>query len=81
MFLGLAYEKLNKYDEAEMVYYTAANSKPTDPLAWQGLIALFEKQAGKRIDQYQEVAARLAECYLNVYVMTQLADAINTTPG
>ena len=69
VFLGLAFEKLNKYDEAEKVYYVAADSKPKDPLSWQGLITLFEKQASKRIDQYQQAALHLAKYYMDVYVM------------
>ena len=61
---------MNRFDEAEKVYYVAANSRPKDPLSWQGLITLFEKQVGKRIDQYQQAALHLAEYYMEVYVVT-----------
>ncbi|MCJ1399353.1 Superkiller protein 3 [Xylographa trunciseda] len=64
VFLGLACEKQDKNDEAEKVYSVAAKSKPSDPLVWQGLITLYEKQAGKKIDQYGDAALHLAECLM-----------------
>ena len=69
MFLGLACDKQDKNDEAERVYNVAAAIKPNDPLVWQGLITLYEKQAGKKIDQYGSAALRLAECMMAMYVL------------
>jgi superkiller protein 3 len=46
VFLGLALDKQDKNDEAEKAYNVAATIKANDPLAWQGLITLYEKQAG-----------------------------------
>ncbi|MCJ1415113.1 Superkiller protein 3 [Xylographa parallela] len=66
VFLGLACDKQDKNDEAERVYNVAAAIKPNDPLVWQGLITLYEKQAGKKIDQYGSAALRLAECMMAV---------------
>jgi len=74
--LGLALEKQEKYEEAEKAYNTAARSKLNDPLAWQGLITLYEKQAGKKVDQYRDAALRLAEHYMEVYVLIYFAVVI-----
>ncbi|MCJ1285074.1 Superkiller protein 3 [Xylographa opegraphella] len=64
VFLGLACDKQNKNDEAERVYEVAAKLKPNDPLVWQGFITLYEKQAGKKIDQYGDAAIHLAQCLM-----------------
>jgi len=72
--LGLALEKQEKYEEAEKEYNVAAKSKPDDPLAWRGLITLFEKQAGKKVDQYHVAALRLAELYMEAYVLLDCYD-------
>ncbi|MCJ1388954.1 Superkiller protein 3 [Xylographa bjoerkii] len=66
VFLGLAYAKQDKNDEAERAYNVAAKAKPNDPLVWQGLITLYEKQAGKKIDQYGNAALNLAECLMAI---------------
>ena len=63
MFLGLAFDKQNKDDEAEKAYKAANQSKTDDPLVWQGFISLYEKQANKRIDEYAIAAQRLAELF------------------
>ena len=63
VFLGLALEKLDRNDESARAYETAARSKANDPLAWQGLVNLYEKQGGKRLDEYEKVAISLAEIY------------------
>ena len=69
MFLGLANDKQDKNNEAESAYNVAAKIKPNDPLVWQGLITLYEKQAGKKIDQYGNAALHLAECLMAMYVL------------
>ena len=69
VFLGLALEKQTKYEEAEKAYNVAAKTKPSDPLAWQGLITLYERQAGQKVDEYHDAALRLAEHYKEVYVI------------
>jgi superkiller protein 3 len=68
VFLGLALEKQNENEASEKAYDAAAKLKPAEALAWQGLVTLYEKQAGKKIDEYAAAALRLAEYFMNVYV-------------
>ncbi|KAF2155242.1 TPR-like protein [Myriangium duriaei CBS 260.36] len=60
LFLGRAYEKKNEIDKAAKVYHEAANLKPDDTQAWQGLASLYESQGAKYLDAYGEVAVKLA---------------------
>ncbi|KAI9676880.1 MAG: Superkiller protein 3 [Caeruleum heppii] len=66
VFLGLAREKQQKHDASATAYRAATTIKPNDPLAWQGLISLYEKQGGRSVDGYKEAAVRLAEVYAEV---------------
>ena len=68
VFLGLALEKQDKNDESEKAYSNASKARNDDPLVWQGLITLYEKQASKKIDEYGIAALRLAELFEKVYV-------------
>ena len=68
VFLGLALEKQDKNEDSEKAYKTAVEIKGKDALAWQGLITLYEKQAGKKIDDYHDAAFRVAEFFMEVYV-------------
>ena len=68
IFLGLALDKLEQNEQSEKVYITASGIKTNDALVWQGLIALYEKQAGKKIDEYHKAAVSLADLYMDVYV-------------
>lgn len=63
-FLGLALDQQNLFDESEQAYRVAATSKPDEALAWQGLIALYEKQSGAKLDEYHQAALHLAEIYM-----------------
>ena len=64
VFRGLALEKQNDYDASETAYMAATKIKEKDLLAWQGLVSLFEKQAGKKLDQYHDAALRVAEFHM-----------------
>ncbi|KAI9791465.1 MAG: Superkiller protein 3 [Peltula sp. TS41687] len=64
VFLGLAFDKLERYDESAEAYIRATKSKTAEPLAWQGLVSLYEKQGQKKLDPYSEAALRLAEIYM-----------------
>lgn len=64
VFLGLAYEKQGQHDSSEAAYKVAIESKGNDPLAWQGLVTLYEKQAGEKLDLYHGAVTRLAEAYM-----------------
>lgn len=64
IFLGLALDQKNLFDKSEQAYRAAAISKPDEALAWQGLIALYEKQSAAKLDEYYEAALHLAEIYM-----------------
>lgn len=65
VFLGLALEKQAEYDRSEIAYVTATKIKERDLLAWQGMVSLYEKQAGRKLDQYHDAALRVAELYMD----------------
>ena len=64
VFLGLAYDKLDHNDASEAAYKVAIKSREKEPLAWQGLLSLYEKQGGEKLDIYHDVAVSLAEAYM-----------------
>lgn len=63
LFLGRAYEKQTKVEEAAKAYHTAAEAKPDDSQAWLGLCSLYESQGSKDVDEYREVAVKAAEIF------------------
>ena len=65
VFLGLALDKQNQNEASEKAYRGAINNKKQDVLAWQGLVALYEKQAGEKLDDYHDAALHLAEIHMN----------------
>jgi superkiller protein 3 len=69
VFLGLALDKLNINDEAELAYNTAAKLKENDRTAWQGLINLYEKQGNRKLDSYGGAAVKLGQIYAAAYVI------------
>ncbi|KAL9020722.1 MAG: hypothetical protein Q9185_002038 [Variospora sp. 1 TL-2023] len=66
VFLGLALEKQSRNDESEKAYTAATAVKPNDPLAWQGLISLYEQQGARLLHRYHDVAVRLAHLFMHV---------------
>ncbi|KAJ5797720.1 uncharacterized protein N7503_007016 [Penicillium pulvis] len=58
LFLGLASDKLRKVDESEAAYLAATRIKPEDRAAWQGLIALYEKQGSQKLDAYHDAVLK-----------------------
>lgn len=60
VFLGLAQDKLNNNEDAERAYLAAIRVKDDDRTAWQGLINLYEKQGGNKLDAYRDAAIKLA---------------------
>ncbi|PNS21345.1 Superkiller protein 3 [Sphaceloma murrayae] len=60
LFLGRAYEKKGDVTKAAKAYHEAASQKPDDTQAWQGLTLLYESQGAQYLDEYGEVAVRLA---------------------
>ena len=69
VFLGLALDKENENDESEKAYNVAARAKASDPLVWQGLITLYEKQAHRKLGEYHDSALHLAGIYMEAYVI------------
>jgi hypothetical protein len=67
LFLGRAYDKLNKPDEAAKAYYAASKIKPNEDQAWQGLRMLYEGQGSKSVDDFITVSVQLAEVYAEAY--------------
>ena len=69
VFLGLALDKENENDESEKAYNVAARAKAGDPLVWQGLITLYEKQVDRKLGEYHDSALHLAGIYMEAYVI------------
>lgn len=70
VFLGLALDKENENDESEKAYNVAVVAKASDPLVWQGLISLYEKQGYRKLGEYHDSALHLAGIYMEAYVVT-----------
>ncbi len=68
VFLGLALDKKNHYEGSEKAYNAAAKIKENGALAWQGLITLYEKQSGEKLNEYHDAAIHLAELFMEEYV-------------
>ena len=68
VFLGLAFEKQNRPDDSEKSYRVATLLKGNDPLAWQGLISLYEQQGARKLDEYHDAASQLAAIFVAMYV-------------
>ncbi|CAO1602709.1 Superkiller protein 3 [Xanthoria calcicola] len=66
VFLGLAFEKQNQHEDAEKSYRAATLLKGSDPLAWQGLISLYEQQGGQKLDEYHDATSHLASVFIAV---------------
>ncbi|KAI4263989.1 MAG: hypothetical protein L6R42_000897 [Xanthoria sp. 1 TBL-2021] len=66
VFLGLAFEKQNRNEDSEKSYRAAALLKGSDPLAWQGLISLYEQQGGRKLDEYHDATSHLASVFMAV---------------
>lgn len=63
VFLGLAYDKLNRFDAAEREYETASSLRSDDPMALVGLISSYEKQGDRKLVKYDAVLRRLCTIY------------------
>ncbi|KAI1608922.1 hypothetical protein EDD36DRAFT_79553 [Exophiala viscosa] len=63
LFLGFAKEKAGDLEAAEKAIRRAADLKPKDLQAYKGLVTLYEKQGSAKVDQYHDVAFKLAEIY------------------
>ena len=75
--MAFALDKKNKLDEAERVYLAAADLKPGDPQAWQGLVKLYQRQGNKKLRPYQHAALKLAEIFRDANDMYKCLDVID----
>ncbi|MCJ1274065.1 Superkiller protein 3 [Puttea exsequens] len=81
VFLGLACEKLDQYEASEAAYRAAITAKNKDPLAWQGLISLYERQAGKKLDEYHDAAMNLAQVFMEKDDRTRCQSVLDKYAG
>ncbi|KAK3718696.1 Superkiller protein 3 [Vermiconidia calcicola] len=63
LFLGRAYEKQDKLDDAAKSYHSAAQLKPDDSHAWLGLCSLYEARGSHKVDEYRSAAVSAAEVF------------------
>jgi len=61
VFAGLSLLYLDQYSESEKLYREAVLVSDTNPLAWQGLFNLFERQAN--LNALKEATLALAKIY------------------
>jgi len=61
-------DKQDQNEASESAYRAAIAIKDKDLLAWQGLVSLYEKQHGNKLDEYHDVAIQLAEIHRDEYV-------------
>lgn len=63
LFLGRAFQKQVKLDDAAKTYNSATKIKPEDAQAWLGLCNLYENQGSQKVDEYREAAVKVGEIY------------------
>ncbi|GAB7352099.1 hypothetical protein MBLNU459_g2599t1 [Dothideomycetes sp. NU459] len=63
LFLGRAFQKQGKLDDAAKTYSSATKIKPDDTQAWLGLCNLYESQGSQKVDEYREAAVKVGELY------------------
>ncbi|KXS97600.1 hypothetical protein AC578_5744 [Pseudocercospora eumusae] len=63
LFLARALELQKKYDEAARHYRSAADARPDDSQAWQGLLSVYEAQGSARLDEYREASVKVAQIF------------------
>jgi len=67
VFLGLAYDKLNRTNESEQAYLAATRIKDNDRTAWQGLITLYDRLGGPKLGAYREAVVKLGKILADWY--------------
>ncbi len=77
LFLGFAREKLGDLEAAQKALLGAAAIKPDDVQAYKGLVNLYEKQGSVKLDQYHDVAFRLADIYVQSEDTAQCQNVID----
>ena len=77
LFLGKAQEELGDLTAAEKALQSASRVKPDDAQALKGLLGLFERQGGAKLDEYHQTVLALATIYANQDDRESCADIIN----
>ena len=77
LFLGKAQEELGDLAAAEKALKSAEKVKPDDGQALKGLLGLFERQGGSKLEEYHETVLALATIYANQDDRESCADIIN----
>ncbi|KAB5575276.1 tetratricopeptide [Coniochaeta sp. 2T2.1] len=77
IFLAFALDGDKQSEDAEKTYLSAAQLKPKEPTAWQGLVKLYQKLGPGKLKQYQHVALKLAEIYRDAGDMYKCQDVID----
>ncbi|OAA73587.1 Tetratricopeptide-like helical [Cordyceps fumosorosea ARSEF 2679] len=63
IFLAFALDKNGRTEDAEKVYKTATELRPTEGQGWQGLIKLYEKQGAQKLGEYQHAVIQLSHIF------------------
>jgi superkiller protein 3 len=66
VFAGVSLLNLSRFAESEKSYQEAISGNKTNPLAWQGLVNLFEKQ--ENLNGLKEASLALTDIYSEAYV-------------
>lgn len=69
LFLGRANNGLSLFDEAAKAYNDATKLNPGEAQAWLGLRGMYESLGPSKVDENTEVGLKLAEIYMNAYVL------------
>ncbi len=77
IFLAFSLDKKESFDESEKAYLTAANLKPKDSQAWQGLIKLYQRRGPAKLKEYQHAALQLAQVYHEAEDMLKCQDVVD----
>ncbi|KAJ5623263.1 hypothetical protein N7490_011868 [Penicillium lividum] len=77
LFLGLASDKLRKVQDSETAYLAATRIKPKERPAWQGLIGLYEKQGGQKLDDYHDAVLKLGLILADCDEQERCQDLVN----
>ena len=77
LFLGKAQEELGDLVAAEKALQSASRVKPDDVQALKGLLGLYERQSGGKLDEYHQTVLALATIYADQDDRESCADIIN----
>ncbi|KAI5293987.1 Superkiller protein 3 [Ascosphaera acerosa] len=64
VFLGFARAKLQSFDAAEDAYHKAIALRRSEPTAYQGLIATYQRQGGTKLQPYEKAVRELCDIFL-----------------